>query len=301
MPTAEFVLQYQGLIASSQNSVQFYDFAHALVGFERAISLTTHLLINGEVLTQSPSTKGFQLVAVPFEEGSFASRVLMYIGGGSLSLIMAAGVASPDSAFGWLARSALEYVIEETLGFEPNFDDSLGNQIEQYRLEQDDHPISDDLSQGRFDSLIEKIEPGLKAVHRPIIRSQSAEVAQIGYKVAGSEGYLGGYFSQETYDHIDRTITSDDFSTYEGNISSYNTNTFKGRIFVSQEKRTIPFELSDQARNIANINKITRSLSANGSARLSRPYNTQADISITGLRNESVHGRLKSIFVTDVA
>lgn len=299
MADAEFTLKFQGALAGANNTIQLYDFAQALVGFERTIALTTHLLLNGEVRTQSPSTKGFHLVAVPFEQGSFASKTLLYVGGGALSVVTAAGVAAPDTAFGWLARSAIEYVIEETLGFEPNFDEGLGDQIESYRQQQQGAEISRDLTQGRFDSLIEKVEPGLKAIHRPIVKSASAETAQIEYSVAGSPGILDGYFSQQTFDYVDRTITSEDFSDFEGNISSYNTNTFKGRIFVPDEKRTIPFELSDTIQTLATVNLITNSLRSNGQRRAGRMLSNEPDIAFEALRNESVNGRLKSLLVTE--
>ncbi|WP_299630811.1 hypothetical protein [uncultured Roseobacter sp.] len=287
--------------ASQQNAVQFYDVAQALVGFERTISLTTHLLLNGEVLTQSPAAKGFQVHAVPFEEGSWRSRALLSLGTGALALVTAAGVAPPDTAFGWLAKSAVGYVIEESLGFQPNFDETLGEQIKRYRRQEPRTGVSDDLSQGRFDSLIEKVEPGLKSIHRPLVKSQSANVAQIDFKVGDRSGTMDGYFSPDTFEYIDRTITSEDFSEYWGNISSYNTNTFKGRIFVPSERRTIPFELSETIRNLRTINLVTGSLRSNGRRRAAGELSNESDICFEALRNESVSGRLKSIYVTDVS
>lgn len=300
MADCEFSLRFNGRTASSENAVQLYDVAQALVGFERTISLTTHLLLNGQVLTQSPSAKGFQLYTVPFEEGSWVSKAFLTLGGGTLAMVTAAGVAPPDTAFGWLAKSAIEYVIEETLGFEPNFDESLGDQIERYRNRDTNAPIADDLSQGRFDSLIEKVEPGLKAIHRPIVKSQSADTAQIDFRIAVDEGTMDGYFSPDTFEYIDRTITSEDFSEYSGNVSSYNTNTFKGRLYFPDENRTVPFELAEGIRTLPVINAVTSSLRRNGRRRASGNYENESDISFDALRNESVNGRLKSLFVTDV-
>lgn len=298
MSEIEFTLKYQGRLASASNSVQLYDIAQALVGFERTISLTTHLLLNGEVLTQSPSAKGFQLYSVPFEQGSFASKAILTLGGGALTVITAAGVAPPNTAFGWLAKSAVEYVVEETLGFEPNFEESLGKQIEKYRARETNTKISKDLTIGRFDSLIEKIEPGIKSIHRPIVKSGSAETAQIDYRIGSDGGILDGYFSPETFDYVDRTITSEDFDEYCGNISSYNTNTFRGRMYVPSQKRTIPFELSHEMRSLTIINLITNSLRSNGQRRAASLFSNDTDLCFEALRNESVNKRLKSLYVT---
>lgn len=300
MISCEFSLRYTGGLATSSNVAQFYDVSQAMVGFERTISLTTHLLLNGQVITQSPSAKGFALYALPAEEGSFLQKVILTLGGGTIGLIGAAGVAPPDSAFGWLAKSAVEYVIEETLGFEPNFEESLDDQIKRYRQREIGPPISDELSQERFDSLIEKVESGITSIHRPIVKSKSAEVAQIEYRVAGRQGRMDGYFSKETFDYVSRTVTSEDFSEYEGNISSYNTNTFKGRIFLPEQIRTVPFELSEGVRTLKTINLITGSLRRNGQNRAAGRLRSMPDILFEGLRNESVAGRLKSIWVTSV-
>lgn len=274
--------------------------AQALVGFERTISLTTHLLLHGEVITQSPAAKGFHILAAPFEEGSWVSKALLTLGGGTLTLATAAGVAPPETAFGWLAKSAVEYVIEESLGFQPNFEETLGEQIRRHRVQDADTSISDDLTEERFDSLIEKVEPGLKSIHRPLIKSESAETAQVDFRIADTSGTLNGFFSPETFQYIDRTITSDDFDVYCGNISSYNTNTFKGRIYLPSMRRTIPFELSEVVRNLRSVDLITASLRSNGRRRVSPDSSQGEDVCFEALRNESVNGRLKSLFVTTV-
>ncbi len=65
-----FELSFNGNWANN-NQIQFYDVAQALVGFERTLSLTTHFLLSGDVITQSPSSKSFSLIALPAEEGSW--------------------------------------------------------------------------------------------------------------------------------------------------------------------------------------------------------------------------------------
>lgn len=280
---------------ADQNAIDFYDVSHAMQGFERVVSLTTHLLINGEVLTQSPSAKGFRLVALPPEEGSW--KLTIALTGMMGSSIHAFGTAAPDTAFGWLAKSAVEYVIQETLGFTPNYDETLGAQINRYKNSSRGRSISPDLSIERFDSLIEKTESGVKAIHRPIVYSNSASVAGFDYRVGARDGSLAVHADANTFEYVDRTITSDDFDKFCGLVSSYNANTFKGRLYLPNEKRTVPFELGDQMRNARTINQITSSLAQNATRSVNRKTLGNEDICFEALRNETSSGRLKSLFV----
>ncbi|QPZ92371.1 DUF7946 domain-containing protein [Thioclava electrotropha] len=291
-----FDLRYEGRWAD-RNGIEFYDVAQALIGFERVIGLTTHLLLNGKVLVQSPSKHGFSLVALPADEGSWKWTVGLALGFGQV--VHAFGTAPPDTAFGWLTKSAVEYVIQETLGFSPNFDETLGKQIERYKQGSHRVPVSRDLSIERFDSLLEKTESGVKALHRPIIQSGSAERANFDFRSAAQEANLDVYVDADTFDYVDRVITSEDFSDFRGVISSYNSNTYKGRLYVEDEKRTIPFELAENMRSLDVISAITRSLSRNAQARAGSRRNNQ-EICLQGLRNETPTGRLKSIYVIEL-
>lgn len=288
-------LSYHGGLAEN-HQLQFYDAAQALWGFERTITLTTHLLLNGKVITQSPSARGFHVLATPPEAGSWKMNAVIGLG----TTIGAFGLAPPDTQFGWLAKSAVEYVIQEALGFTPDFDKTLGSQIRSYRGSTDLRSLPEDLSQTRFDSVIEKCEGGLRAMHRPIVYSGSAEIAQIGYQIGGSYGRLGGYFDSATNDYISQTVTSEDIEEFCGSISSYNINTFRGRIYFPDQKRTVPFELSPEAQSIRSISRITESLRSNAIAERPRGSNGAPDICLMGFRNETSTGRLKKIYVTTI-
>lgn len=293
--TSNLTLSFHGNLAE-RNEIQFYDVAQALWGFERTVALTTHLLLNGNVITQSPSAKGFSLIAGTPEEGSWKWPITLAVG----STIGAFGLAPPDSLFGWLAFSAVDYVVQETLGFEPNFEETLGKQIKEYRKTHVQNPIAEDLTQGRFDSLIEKTESGIRAIHRPIINSKTATNAQMSYNLGAKVGKFDGFFDAQTFEYVSKTILSEDFSEYCGAISSYNTNTMKGRLFIPEERRTVPFELADSTRTPESIRLIVDSLRSNAIIRSEDPRNTQTSICLVGVRNESTSGRLKSIYVTEV-
>jgi len=56
---------------ADQNEIDFYDVSQALVGFERSLALTTHLILNGKIITHAPALKGAEIFALPPAEGSW--------------------------------------------------------------------------------------------------------------------------------------------------------------------------------------------------------------------------------------
>ncbi|XDA97668.1 hypothetical protein AB1M95_16365 [Sulfitobacter sp. LCG007] len=280
-------LVFRGADADDKQ-LDFYDAAQALVGFERAVSLTTNLIVTGNIITQSPAAKGFTSYLLPPEEGSWKAGIGIFFGA---TLTM--GVASKDSVLGYLAVSALDYVIQQSLGFEVDFERSLGPQIED-AWKNKVIPASPTVD--RFDSVIEKIEPGLRSCHRPIVFSETAHNAQVNWRVGSRSGTLDGFFDHETYEYIARTIQSEDFQDFAGAVSSYNRNTYKGRIYIPHMQRTVPFELSETSREADAVRRIVGSLYENTSPDKLFPET----IIFRALRNESVNGRLKGLFVIDV-
>jgi hypothetical protein len=81
-----------------------------------------------------------------------------------------------------------------------------------------------------------------------------------------------------------------------GKVSSYNVNTFKGRIYLRGEKRPISFELADVARGAQDISLITSSLRAHARDRLA----DGSEVKLVCFTNKSKTQRLKSLFVLEV-
>lgn len=111
-------LSYEGGLADN-NVLDMYDAARGLAGFHRSLALTTHLLLNGEIITQAPSLKGAQIIATTPEEGSWKVTAVVLAG------IWAVTSASKDTVPGHILFSAYDYVIRSTLGFPVDFDKTL--------------------------------------------------------------------------------------------------------------------------------------------------------------------------------
>lgn len=283
----KFAISFEGSIADNAK-IDFYDVAQALIGFQRSLALTTHLVLNNEIITQAPSLKKAEIIASPPEDGSW--RIVAAVIGG----LSVAGAAPRDSTTGHLIYSAYDYIVSQTLGFHIDFDKSLGQQYEEMKADPDQHlPILDET---RFDSLAEKIETAIKDMHRPLVKSGSADSAKITAKYSKSIIKFEHDLTPETYEYVRQTKISEEENIYQGKISSYNINTFRGRIYLESYNRTIPFELMQSARSANNIRLLMRSMDANSSIRTRH----NADVSLRAFSFMSKNGRLKSLVTTKV-
>jgi hypothetical protein len=289
MQDLQISLSYVGSSAEA-HQLDFYDGAVALMGFQRSLALTTHLVLNNEIITQAPALKRARIFVEPPQEGSWKiMAAVTSIGAATFAL----GTADKDTPIGHLVSSAYDYVIKRTLGFHVDYDKTLGEQYEELHKKDVALPAPD---KNRFDSLIEKTEVAVRDMHRPIISSGSAEAAFISTYSDGKERIIGQRFDIQSYERMMELKPRSTNGYFEGRISSYNMNTFKGRVFLIDEGRPVPFEVADSARNPENILAITRSLSAN--AEHSR--SNEGLIGFTGLAIETRTGRLKEIILQTI-
>jgi hypothetical protein len=285
----EFTLSFEGASAD-RHLLDYYDAAVAFSGFQRTLALTAHLVLNGEIITQAPSLKGARILSYPVEAGSWKSVAVV-----TGTLLLSGGIASKDSALGFLFTSALDYVINESLGFHVDYEKSLGLQIEELKSSTD--AVPKEIDAGKFEALIEKTENSIKDIHRPIVNSGTAEIAIIGESKGGEiKRTTGPRLDRETFEYINVSRLSDSEAKFVGRVSSYNSNTYKGRVYIEDEGRPVPFTLGDLARSPREIAKIVQSLSSNAIDRFDR----NAEVTFSALVYESKNGRLKSYLITRI-
>jgi hypothetical protein len=285
-----FTLSFNGNDAEN-HELDFYDVAQAMIGFQRSLAITTHLVMNGKVITKAPFLKNARINAVPPKEGSWEISAIITV------LVTAGyklGTAPKDTPIGHLVRSAYDYVISESLGFRVDYDKTLGQQYEQIKKgSSNDIPI---LEQSQLDSVIEKCDFAIKEMHRPIVKSETASSARIIYKTDKKESPLKCLLDRDSFEYLKDTTKDEEPVNITGRVSSYNINTYKGRIFVADEKRPLPFQLADTAQSPSSVGKITRSLSMNAVDR----FVEGANISCMAFKNRSRTGRLKSYYILDI-
>lgn len=284
----EFDLTFSGS-ATAKHLIDFYDVSQALVGFQRSLSLTTHLVVNGEIITQSPSLKGAEIYALPPEEGSWKITAVILAG------TYAATTAPMETPLGHIIHSAYDYVVSESLGFHVDYEQSLGQLYEEHKKNQISVPR---IEQHQLDSLVEKCFTAITEIHRPIFKNESATNASINSRIAGQTRDIGGEFNIETYEYIREEFESEESEIVQGRVSSYNNNTFKGRIYVASEGRPIAFELADNCRSNQVVQFIVASLSVNAIKDFSSEWSV---INCRVFKKTSRSGHLKRYTIVQVS
>jgi len=275
----EFELTFDGGMAE-KGLIEFYDAAKALSGFQRSLALTTHLVLHGEVIVQAPSASGFEIFIPPFIEGSWKSRAKIVLGA-----TFAVGAVGMDSPIGHMVTSIYDAVLSNTMGFHVDYNKTLQ---ELYSESQKDKPITPE----KIDSLCEKLEASIADMHRPIVISQSANRAQLS-RCGPFKGDIGPLMSPLTYEYVKQTTRDKDISTIVGHVSSYNINTYKGRIFSLEENRPIPFELDEGARTKKIVGILTNSQHLNGQ----EEFCANSLVELTCNKMISANGKVKRYMV----
>lgn len=278
----DVLLSYEGRLAND-NELNFYDAARAMAGFQRSLALTTHLAINGEIIVQAPSLKNAEILIATPRAGSWELVATIIAGG------WAVGTAAKDTPLGHLIYSLYDFVVTQTLGFPVDYSKSL---YQTYN----DHLDRKKITPSKLDSLSEKVEGSIKDLHRPIIASETAEHANIyAGDIKKKDMMLGREINEMSWDYLSKTTLDRQETDLTGVVSSYNVNTYKGRIFSFEEQRPIAFELQQEAKNRSTFRHITTSLRANAVERGS----TAGAITLTGRKAWSSTGRLQAIRVSD--
>jgi hypothetical protein len=273
------------------NEIDLYDLSEALVGFQRSLALTTHLVLNGQVITHAPALQGAQIFALPPEAGSWKIKAAVFAG--VMTGIYHFGTAPKDTPLGNLISSAYDYVISDALGFHVDYNKTLGQQYEELRHRQE----IERMPQSKLDAVVEKCENAIKTMHRPISQSETAAQADISVRTRGPSRLIGQPLTIESYNYIAVTERDDSPQEFLGRVSSYNLNTYKGRVYIASEGRPIPFTLDEGARGQRSVARVVLSLELN----VTNPRDPRAVVSLLAYRETSRSGRLKRLIVLRVS
>ncbi len=288
----DFSLSFSGA-DSEEHEIDLYDVSQALIGFQRSLALTTHLILNDTIITQAPSLKGAQIFALPAEEGSWKiSAGILILGTASYHVT----TAPKDTPLGHIIYSAYDYVVSESLGVHVDYDKSLGQLYEETKRKNIKLPV---VREAQLDSLIEKCGTAIKEIHRPIYKTKTATQANITSNIGNTRKLpLGPTFSIESFEYLVEEYLEEEIDIISGYVSSYNSNTYKGRIFVPDEERPVSFELSKMCRDERSLRFIVNSLSENA---LRNFDNDSRLIYCRIKRNKSKSGHLKSYVIISVS
>lgn len=283
-----FTIQFTGK-ESDAHLIDFYDVARALEGFQRSLALTTHLVVNGEIITQAPSLKGARILAKPPEDGSWKTTAIVLAG------IYSATTAPMDTPLGHVVHSVYDLLISESLGFHVDYDKSLGQLYEEHKKNNIESPR---VEQHQIDSLIDKCASSISEIHRPIYKNKTALQANIFSSVGTQIRSVGTSFTFDTFQYINEEFTEETLEIIEGKVSSYSNNSFTGRVYVSSEGWAVPFDISEWSRTEQNIKLLVASLSVNAV----KDFDSEWSSVYCGVfKTKSRSGRLKRYVIVDVS
>lgn len=283
-----FTIQFTGN-ESDSHLIDFYDVARALEGFQRSLALTTHLVINGEIITQAPALKGARILAMPPEYGSWKTTAVVLAG------IYSATTAPKDTPLGHVVHSVYDLLVSESLGFHIDYEKSLGQLYKEHKKSKIESPR---VEQHQIDSLIDKCASSISEIHRPIYKNQTALQADIFSSVGTQTRPVGTSFTFETFQYMNEEFTEEAPEIIEGKVSSYSNNSFTGRLYVSSEGWAVPFDISESSRTEKNIRLLVASLSVNAV----KEYDSEwSSVYCNVLKTKSRSGRLKRYLIVDVS
>ena len=285
----QFTLSFTGELAD-EHRIDLYDVSQAIIGFQRSIALTTHLVLNQKIITQAPSLKGAEILAFPPTDGSWKINSVVV-----LTALYGLGTLENNSPLGHLVYSLYDYVVSESLGVHVDLNKSLGQLYEEAQKNKVELPL---IKQHQADSLIEKCNTAMHEIHRPIYMTRTAGKAEITATINRERLPLETSFSMRTWEYIHETRTSDEEEAFVGRVSSYNSNTYKGRIYIEKFGRPVSFDLSKNARGQKIVELVTSSLQLNA---LRAYKEDEGRVYFKGYQHTSRSGQLKSLLITDLS
>lgn len=197
--------------------VDLYDGAKTIFGLGRALQIAAHFLVNQEVIFQAPSARGVRLYLVPARRGSFDQLIQLVIEHKEIILVTAATTLTTE-----VVRDFLGYVIRKSCGLVAHASTYVVREISKQM-------------QADLEALEEAMLGPLVDAHRAIEKGS----ARTRLKLGGDQIE----FDDRTYANVRDRILSPHKKTLAASVSSYNINSFKGRLYNPELGRTIPFKM----------------------------------------------------------
>lgn len=209
-----FELRYVGWEAE-RHRLNIYDAGKAIEGMSRTLALCTHYFVNGDIITQATALSGAEIFLTAPEAGSIKFRSIIRLLRSPWAATIAVGLVTNA------IYDVTKAVVQTSVGQNIAITDAHAKQI-----------IKHDIS--AIDTIADRVTNDLANIHRPL--NSSAELI-----------YFGGQSSQitlneDTYEYVKTTRISEGVYEFVGRVAAYNANSQKGRIYIPEINRVIPFE-----------------------------------------------------------
>ncbi|WP_460053015.1 hypothetical protein [Pseudomonas sp. H1_A05] len=196
------------------NGLNMYYGADSFGGMSEVVALTTHAIVNNEILKQTPSTKGFSLDFKESHEGSFIQKfVLEFTSSDAISVINYLSVEG--------FMELLNFHISSPLGLNPK--------------------ITIDAAKRWFRSYMEDSEELLDRLARPLERIHHPVSGQ-GYQVTLRKSRTPILsFSESTLDYLTGKEISERSEELIVAVSRFNARTGTGRFIENEDADSVSF------------------------------------------------------------
>lgn len=252
--------------SSQFDGLNMYYGADALSGFAEALSVTTHAILNNNVVTQTPAVKGFKLDFKEAHDGSYVQKVTMeFTDADAVRVIKFLGTK------GFI--ELLNFHLASPLGLNPRIESAAAKGW--LRTSMDDS-----------EKLLDRLVGPLKKIHHPVYGQ--------GYKVVlykSRTAMLG--FNELTFDYLTGSTVEQSVEVIEAAVSRFNARTFTGRIIEAEDADSVSFSPLK-----AGLVKHSRVLLANSLKNLTEGRFTKVGLEVR--RVLSRDGRTKHLIVQSV-
>jgi len=205
---------------SKEGRINLYSGPKSIFGFGKVIQLSTHLILNDEVINRSTAVRNAEFYLLPSKKGSYIQElniiVLNYPAESLVVSTIAINVLSNhiSDAIKWLISSAAGITDSAYVPLEPR----LGSKLEPH-----------------FDDLQVVMDGAILEAHKTVERSGGSVV------LSDANHQELVTFNQDTLDYIKETKVSKDHEVIKGHVTRYNVLTGNGRLLDDETGDVIPF------------------------------------------------------------
>ncbi|MGA1939442.1 hypothetical protein [Arcobacter sp. YIC-310] len=271
---------------TNEHKIDLYDVSRSMMGFHRSLAITTHLLINENIITRSTSLKNAYIYTLPHESGSWKMKIIVGIGGA-----IGAGLIAPqNSALGHLVFSAYDYIVSESLGFHVDYNKTLGKLYSENKFQ--NIPI---IQQHQLDMVIDKCTNSIKDMHRPIYKTESANNTIIKGFINDNKIDFTSELNIDTFNYLNEEVLLEDIRSITGVIVSFSATNYSGKIEIPEIDRPINFKLDKEIKLDANFEKLISSLK-NKALKNKKVENVTMDVQVI----QTKKGKIKTYIVKKI-
>ncbi len=204
---------------AADGRLNLYDASSSLHGLAKALSITTHALLNeGAIRKHGDRVEGAEIYISPSKKGSFVEIVTIVISSDTAAAFGASVVAA---AFWDLVKWTWKSTVDKPYQPETPYVKNLAERVEPF-----------------IGEITEALEVPLEQLHRPIKEHTEMEISiqrpRVGEEIR---------FNEETLINVSLNTEGEATENIKGNVTRFNILSGIGRFYDDAEERTISFKI----------------------------------------------------------